>query len=326
MDEDTLIAEVFAPLATADGADALGDDAATIAASSSDIVITCDALAANVHFLPDDPPEAVAAKALRVNLSDLAAKGAEPVGYLLALALAPGWTVDWARRFAEGLRADNARYGVALYGGDTLRASPGGGTTIAVTAFGRTAPGATVRRRTAQPGDTIVITGTIGDAALGLRAHGERFGPLPALTSSDREALTRAYLWPEPPVPAWSAVRRFASASMDVSDGLLTDLAKLCRVAGVSARVELDAIRYSRAVSAAIAMEPALRDLALTGGDDYQILATVPAGTVRDYLSALRDLGITAAAIGEIGEGPPQIRAFSNGAAVTVADGRFAHF
>lgn len=324
MTEDELIAEVFRPLASGPGADALGDDAATIAPDPRALVVSCDALAADVHFVASDPPEAIAAKALRVNFSDIAAKGAEPFGYVLALALAPGWTADWAQRFAAGLAADHERYGVQLLGGDTLRASPGGGTMISVTAFGHARR--VVRRRTAEPGDAIVVTGTIGDAALGLRCHLGADGPLGRLSAAAHGALVDAYLWPQPPIAAWGAVAECASASMDVSDGLLTDLAKLCRTAGVSARVAMDDVPFSAAVLEAITAAPELHDLALTGGDDYQILATMPRADVGAYIARCAALGVNATVIGEIAPGPPRVGVFERGVARVINSGHFDHF
>ncbi|WP_108659052.1 thiamine-phosphate kinase [Acuticoccus kandeliae] len=321
IDEDTLIAKVFAPLARDAGADALGDDAATFAPGDGDIVVTCDGLAAGVHFFPDDPAAAIAAKALRVNLSDLAAKGAEPFGYLLALALGTGWTEEWASDFAEGLGADQARYGVTLLGGDTLRAA--GGTTIAVTAFGRVPAGGVVRRRTARAGDLVTVTGTIGDAALGLAC---RLGRAPAaLAPADRAALERAYLWPDPPVAGWRAVRAHARAAMDVSDGLVGDLAKMIGVAGVGARLDIARVPFSPAVAAAIAADPDARDIALTGGDDYQILATVAPDSLAAYEAALAAEGIAVAVIGEVTAGPG-LTLLRDGAPVALKDGRFQHF
>ena len=323
MDEDALIATVFAPLATAAGADRLGDDAAAFEGGAGDIVVTCDALAAGVHFFADDPPAAIAAKSLRVNLSDLAAKGAEPFGYLLALALPSSCGEAWARAFAGGLAADQARYGVSLLGGDTLRASPGGGATITVTAFGRTGAGATVRRRAARPGDVVVVTGTIGDAALGLQA---RIAEPWAIEPQDAAALDRAYLWPDPPVAAWRAVRAHAAAAMDVSDGLIGDLAKLCRAAGVGARLDLGAVPLSAAARAAITADPAAFDRAVTGGDDYQILATVPGDRLAAYLAALAEAGVTATAVGEIVAGEARVALTREGRSAEVRDGRFQHF
>ena len=325
LDEDTLIAEIFAPLATDRGADDLGDDAATFAAGDGDVVITVDALAAGVHFFADDPPEAIAAKALRVNLSDLAAKGAEPFGYLLALALGPDWTADWARRFADGLKADQARYGVSLLGGDTLRASPGGGTQLTVTALGRVPAGATVRRRTAQPGDVLTVTGTIGDAALGLSCRlapdGRPFG----LGKADADALAQAYLWPTPPVAAFAAVRAHARAAMDISDGLIGDLAKMMRTAGCAAVLDVDAVPLSAPVRAAVAADPAARDIALTGGDDYQILAAIRPDEVDAYCAAVAAAGASAQVVGKV-EAGSGVRLTASGKHAAIADMRFQHF
>ncbi|MCF3936355.1 thiamine-phosphate kinase [Acuticoccus sp. M5D2P5] len=321
MDEDALIANLFAPLATDAGADALGDDAATFAAGEGDIVVTCDALAAGVHFFPDDPPGAIAAKALRVNLSDLAAKGAAPFGYLLVLALGTGWTPDWARAFADGLAADQRRYGLTLLGGDTLRAA--GGTTVAVTAFGRVPSGKVVRRRNAAIGDVVTVTGTIGDSALGLACRLGR-GPH-GLGAADRAALEAAYLWPDPPVAGWRAVLGHAHASMDVSDGLVGDLAKLCGVAGVGARLAVERVPLSAAAKAAVAADPKALDTALTGGDDYQILATLPPAAIAPYRAALAAEGIAVAEIGTIVEGEGVVLE-RDGAPIKLADGRFQHF
>lgn len=321
MNEEALIEELFAPLATAEGADKLGDDAATFPAGEGDVVVTCDALAAGVHFFADDPPEAIAAKALRVNLSDLAAKGAEPFAYLLALALGTGWTADWVRRFASGLQADNEAYGVSLLGGDTLRAA--GGTTIAVTAFGRVPAGAVVRRRTAKLGDVVTITGTVGDAALGLLPRlGRRAFPV---DEAHRCHLDGAYLWPDPPVAGWRAVRAHATAAMDISDGLLGDLGKLCRAAGVGAEVDVSAVPLSPAVRAVVAAMPETFDRALTGGDDYQILATMPEEAVFAYRTALSDLKLSATVIGRIIEGS-DVTTVRDGRTVTMTDGRYVHF
>jgi thiamine-monophosphate kinase len=325
MDEEALIAEVFAPLATHAGADQLGDDAASFSGGPGDVVVTVDALAAGVHFFADDPPQAIAAKALRVNLSDLAAKGAEPFGYLLAIALGADWTEDWARAFAEGLAADQARYGVALLGGDSLRASPGGGTTISVTAFGRVPAGGIVRRRTARPGDRLTVTGTIGDSALGLAARLEG-GPPAGLPGEHARALDAAYLRPDPPVAGWRAVRSHARAAMDISDGLVADLRKMCRVAGVAARLDADAVPLSPAVRSALSVWPGALDTALTGGDDYQILAAVAPGQLPAYIAEMAAKDIPVAVVGEIVEGPAQVTVSRGGRRTHLQDGRFQHF
>ncbi|MEM7695191.1 MAG: thiamine-phosphate kinase [Pseudomonadota bacterium] len=314
LDEDDIIASLFAPLVSAAGADGLKDDAASLPGGPGDIVITCDALAAGVHFFADDPPGAIAQKAVRVNLSDLAAKGAEPFGLLLALALPKGTARAWAEDFAAGLSADLARYGVSLLGGDTLRASPDGGVMVTVTALGRTDEGATVRRRTARPGDALVVTGTIGEGALGLLARTGRL--------ADNGALTARYLLPEPPVAAWRAVRRFARAAMDVSDGLLPDAQKLGQAAGVCltidvARVPLPPVAHASRQTL---------ETALTGGDDYQILAAVPPEDVAAYCEALAAVGVVGTVIGAVDGGPPGVALTEGWAPVSLAGRRFSHF
>src|SRR6476661_4421650 len=163
--EDDLIARYFRPVATAPGALGLIDDAAVLQAQGDDIVVTTDAIVEGVHFLKDDPPDTVARKALRVNLSDLAAKGATPAGFVLTLALRNA-DDTWLTPFARGLGSDAGLFGCPLLGGDTV--STPGPLMISITAFGRVPTGGMIHRSGAKPGDRIVVTGTIGDAALGL--------------------------------------------------------------------------------------------------------------------------------------------------------------
>src|SRR5262249_42913063 len=189
-----------------------------------DLVLTADGIVAGIHFFPDDPPATVAKKALRVNLSDLAAKGARPLGFLLTLAL-PKETGDaWLAAFARGLGADGESFGCPLLGGDTVRTL--GPVAISITAFGAVPRGKMVRRAGAQPGDRVLVTGTIGDAALGLELRREpsaakRWG----LARRHQAFLATRYLVPEPRNALAAAVRVHASAAMDASDGLASDLA-----------------------------------------------------------------------------------------------------
>ena len=279
--EDELIATLFAPLA---GAAALGlkDDAALLPPIGDPLAVTADMLVAGVHFFADDPPALIAKKALRVNLSDLAAKAATPLGFLLSIALPPDWTNDWLAAFAQGLGEDARVFHAPLLGGDTTATL--GPLTIAITAFG--AAPRFISRTGAQPGDGVYVSGTIGDAALGLRL---RQDPVlgAALSTVEQEALLSRYLLPTPRLDLVDLLRAGASAAMDVSDGLTGDLAKLTRASGVSARVEVARMPLSAAGQALTAHAPALLEVALTGGDDYEILFTAhpgfmpPAGVVR---------------------------------------------
>jgi len=320
--EDELIAEIFAPLA-ADGAFGLRDDAALLPLGEArEIVVTTDALVSGVHFFPDDPPSLVAKKALRVNLSDLAAKAAEPLGFLLTLALPPDWTNDWARGFASGLAEDAREFACPLFGGDTT-ATPGL-LTISITAFGRATR--FVSRSGARPGDRIFVSGTIGDAALGLGVRrGEDFAA--RLGEAARAQLLERYLLPQPRLPLIAALRDHASAAMDVSDGLAGDLAKLLRASGASARVELARVPLSQAARAAVALEPALFDRAVTGGDDYEILCCAAPEASTAIVQAARQAGVALTEIGAVAAGaePPQFFE-SSGNIINFSRLSFSHF
>lgn len=266
--EDELIARLFAPLA---GPAALGlaDDAALLPPSSTPTVATADMLVAGVHFFPDDPPALIAKKALRTNLSDLAAKAAEPSGFLLSLALPPGWTNDWLASFASGLGEDARAFNAPLLGGDTV-ATPGP-LTIAITALGHASR--FVSRSGARPGQGVYVSGTIGDAALGLFLR-QNPQSLDGLTEAARAFLLDRYLLPCPRLDLVPALRERAAAAMDISDGLAGDLAKLCAASGASALIEAPLVPLSEAAREAAWRRPALLENILTGGDDYEILFT----------------------------------------------------
>jgi thiamine-monophosphate kinase len=293
--EDELIATLFAPLA---GAAALGlcDDAALLPASKNPLVATTDALVAGVHFFEGDPPGLIAKKALRVNLSDLAAKGAEPVGFLLTIALPPDWTNDWLAAFAAGLGEDALTYRCPLLGGDTV-ATPGP-LTLSITALGEAPQGRFVARTTARAGDALYVSGTIGDAALGLRLRRDA-GLARRLSASAREHLMERYLLPRPRVVLGPALRRYANAAMDVSDGLVGDLAKLARASKLGARAALASVPLSDAAREAVACEPSLLETAMTGGDDYEILCCIGADAAH-FEEAARAAGAPCAKIGEL--------------------------
>ena len=295
--EDDLIARYFAPLA-GEGAFGLRDDAACLSPRPGyDLVLTTDSLVESVHFLPDDAPGSIARKALGVNVSDLAAKGAEPRGFLLNLMLPDNWTEDWLSGFVAGLETAAAEFSCVLLGGDTVKTP--GPLALAITAFGEVPVGRMVRRTTARVGDAICVSGTIGDAALGLAL---RKTPILAagLGFDDAAFLADRYLHPRPRHRLAAALREHASAAMDVSDGLAGDLAKMMRASGASAVVELAQVPVSTAARKLVDVDGALLHRMVTGGDDYEILCTVPP-TRLDMLRKEADrVGIPIAVIGQV--------------------------
>jgi thiamine-monophosphate kinase len=316
--EAQLIASYFQPIATHPGAFDLTDDAAAIAPPPGcDLVLTTDGVISGVHFFRDEPADAVARKALRINLSDLAAKGATPLGFLLSIGLPTGLPADWLKSFACGLREDAEHYGCPLLGGDTDH-SPGA-ITVYIAALGTVPHGAMVRRKGARQGDLVVATGTIGDAALGLvlrrdMAATERW----KLDAAMRDHLLGRYLLPQPRTVLAEALRRHASAAMDVSDGLAGDLAKLCRVSGVAADIAIADVPLSPAAHQAVATEPALFETILTGGDDFEVIATVAPEKFEALRREAAAAGVAVRQIGTIVAG--------QGAHFRDADGRTRDF
>jgi thiamine-monophosphate kinase len=297
--EDRLIARHFKPLATHPGALGLTDDAAFIAPPPGcDLVLKTDAIVGGVHFFPDDPPGQLARKALRVNLSDLAAKGAKPLGFLLSLILPAEVSDGWLSSFAAGLQADAETYGCPLFGGDTDRTP--GPLTISIAMFGAVPSGTMVRRAGARPGDHVLVTGTIGDAALGVQV---RRGAPWKLSLEEREHLLSRYLMPQPRNALAEALRANASAAMDISDGLAGDLTKLCEASGVAASIDVARVPRSDAAKAALAGDPALIEAVLTGGDDYEILCTVAPEKLESMSAAAAAAKVPLTAIGTISEG-----------------------
>jgi thiamine-monophosphate kinase len=325
--EERLIERYFAPLAKHPGALGLSDDAAAIAPPAGcDLVLKTDGIVAGVHFFPDDPPDMVAKKALRVNLSDLAAKGATPLGFLLTVALPEEVGDAWLAPFARGLGADAQAFGCPLLGGDTDRT--GGPITISIAVIGAVPHGRMVRRAGAQAGDRVVVTGTIGDAALGLRLRrdtsaAQRWG----LTPEQRRHLEARYLVPEPRTAIAEILRAHASAAMDVSDGLAGDLGKLCRASGVGAEIAAARVALSDGARAALAKEPALIETILTGGDDYEVVACVPAGKVELLRQQASAAGIAVTEIGVVTTGQGNARFLDpDGQPLVFRQPSFSHF
>jgi thiamine-monophosphate kinase len=323
--EDRLIARHFRPLAKHPGAFGLVDDAAVIAPPPGcDVVLTTDGVISGVHVFPDDRPENIGRKALRMNLSDLAAKGATPLGFLLSLALPSAIDEAWLAAFAAGLGEDADRYGCPLLGGDTDRTP--GPTSVLIAAFGAVPHGKMVRRSTAKPGDRIIVTGTIGDAALGvLLRRDQNLAKRWRLSEAMSAHLKQRYLLPEPRNALASAILQNASAAMDVSDGLAGDLAKLCRASGVAAEIDVARVPLSDAVRAAVAADPTTIETALTGGDDYEIVLTLAPDKLAAFRAAAHSAGVAVAEIGRVtaGEGA---RFVQDGKTLTFARPSYSHF
>jgi thiamine-monophosphate kinase len=324
--EDRLIARYFKPIARHPGAFGLTDDAAVLAPPPGhELVLKTDAIVGGVHFFLDDPPETVARKALRVNLSDLAAKGSKPVGFLLSIALPKGIKPGWLEAFARGLGADARRYDCPLFGGDTV-ATPGP-VTISIAAFGTLPEGTMVRRAGARAGHRIVVTGTIGDAALGLRLrHDGRAAKRWTLDARMRRHLAARYLVPEPRNALAEALRLHASAGMDVSDGLAGDLGKLCRASGVGAEVDVARVPLSQAARKALAAEPKLIETILTGGDDFEVVATVPPAALDVLLATARAVRVPLAEIGRVVAAKGVRFRAPEGRTLSFAHASFSHF
>jgi thiamine-monophosphate kinase len=316
--EFAFIARHLRPLAAgAPGALDLLDDAALLdPPQGAELVLTTDAMVSGVHFLADDPAAQIAQKLLRVNLSDLAAMGAAPLGYLLALARAKDTAEAWLAEFCRGLAADQAEFAIALLGGDTV--STPGPLTFSLTAIGQVPKGQALRRSTARPGDDIWVSGTLGDGALGLKLlQGEL-----ETNAAAGAYLIKRYRLPCPRLALGQALRDIASAALDVSDGLLADLGHILETSQVGAEIHAAALPLSPAARA----QPGARDAALAGGDDYELLFTA-APERRPRIAALaRELTLPLTRIGRI-EAVGGLRALDeDGREISTAQTGWQHF
>lgn len=322
--EDALIARYFRPLATDPGAFGLDDDAAALKPDGNDVVVTTDAIVEGVHFLPDDPPDTVARKALRVNLSDLAAKGATPAGFVLTLALRKVEEA-WLKPFAAALGEDATQFKCPLLGGDTV--STPGPLMVSVTAFGRVPPGRMVHRSGAKPGDRVMVTGTIGDAALGLAILGGGKVHAACTNPAARAALVGRYRVPQPRVAMAEIVRAHANAAMDVSDGLAGDLTKLCGVSDVSAAIDLESIPLSDAARDLVSRGIVGLETLIAGGDDYEILCAIPEDGVEAFAQAAKRAGVPVSSIGTVIAGSSSPKFIDGqGREIALERGSYTHF
>ena len=299
-DEFELIAKYFAPLAKgAPGALGLTDDAAIVDLPPGErLVVAVDALVAGVHFLAGDPPGDIARKIVRVNLSDLAAMGARPVGLLLSAVFPEDMTGDWLEGFAQGLKSDVEEFAVPLMGGDMV-SSPGP-LTLSLTALGAVPAAGALTRAGACPGDGIYVTGTIGDGVLGLEVAR---GGLKNLAPGPRHALLKRYRKPEPRLAFGARLVDIGHAAIDVSDGLLADLEHICACSGVGARIAAGKVPVSPAAESVLELDPGRLSDFLGGGDDYELLFTASPESETDLHAIGEELGLGVTRIGVITEG-----------------------
>lgn len=315
--EFEFIAHRLRPLATAPGALELLDDAALIGARAGmQLVLTKDAMVAGVHFLAGDPAGQIAQKLLRVNLSDLAAMGAAPQGYLLALARPEEVDDQWLGAFCAGLEADNAAFGVSLLGGDTV--STPGPLTLSLTAIGEVPKGEALLRRGAGSGDDLWVSGTLGDAALGLAVLQDRL----EVTGPARQELIERYRVPRPRVALGQALRGTASAAIDISDGLVADLGHVLDASGRGAELRADLLPLSEAA----ADLPGAPQAALAGGDDYELLFTAPPGRRSSIERLAQKLALPLTRVGSVHANPGLRVIDADGAPVPVARTGWRHF
>lgn len=316
------IERFFRPLAAGvPGALGLADDAAVLpVADVEGLAVSTDALVEGVHFRAADPPEAVARKALRVNLSDMAAMGAAPWVYTLALALAPCRGDLWVERLAAGLAEDGAAWNIALVGGDSVRAP--GPAMLSVTMFGRAPPGGALTRAGARPGDDIWVSGTLGDAALGLRLLEGGLGPV---GEADAAFLADRYRLPRPRVALGAALAGRARAAIDVSDGLAQDLGHLCRASGVAARVRFEDLPLSAAARRLRADGRAAAADIAAGGDDYELLFAARPEDRAEVLERARRAGTPVARIGKAAAGEGVVLLDGAGREIALESGGWRH-
>lgn len=323
--EFQLIARYFAPLAAdAPAALRLEDDAALMTPPPGRaLVLTADAMVAGVHYLPEDPPDQVAQKLLRVNLSDLAAMGAEPLGYLLTCAWPKDIREEWVAAFTQGLAEDQKTFGIQVLGGD-MTSTPGP-MTLSLTALGHVAPGQALRRATARAGDLVFVSGSIGDGALGLKVLLRAF---PALEPEAADYLAERYRRPQPRLTLGRALaaRGLATACLDISDGLVADLGHIAEASGLAAEVEAHRVPLSAAARLLVADDLTLFPLALTGGDDYELCFTVAPEQAAAVAALAAELSLPLTPIGRMAEGQGVRVLDRDGEVLTLPKGGWTHF
>lgn len=299
----------------------IGDDAAMLTPNGREsLVVTTDMLVAGRHFPEDTDPESIGYRSLAVNLSDLAAMGACPTAFTLAIALPPNCAQpEWLSAFSTGLHAMADRYGIALIGGDTVSAER---LTLSITAMGHVLPEQALRRSGAKTGDLVAVTGTLGDAGLGLITALDSDAVPPGVTPEQQVWLRQRLDRPTPRVEAGQALTAFANAAIDISDGLVQDLGHVLAASEVGADIDISAIPLSSAARCWLDAQPERRLLPLQAGDDYELLFTLPP----EAESRLADLPVPVTVIGRVtAETGLRLRG-DDGRPVEVASGGYDHF
>lgn len=323
--ETELIQTYLAPLASSKGALGLKDDAGYFTPPpGADIVVTTDPVISGVHFLASERADDIAWKALAVNISDLVAKGAVPLAYTMALAFPEAPSHEFMRVFARGLADAQASFGCTLIGGDTDKTK--GPLSISITAFGAVPGGRIVQRTTAAIGDEIFVTGTLGDAALGLMLHEKPEAISGGLTDGDKGFLMARYLRPEPRLELAPLLRAYASAALDISDGLAKDLQRLAWGAGGQARAVFSSLPLSPSAKLVVLADPAQKAAVIAGGDDYEILFTVPPSLADDLRHDTAHLAFKVTHIGTLVPGEGVMLTETDGTSVSLGRGGWDHF
>lgn len=322
MPEFSTIENLFAPLSAGfAGGMHLRDDAALLTPPEGrDLVITKDAMSADVHFFSDDLPEQIAKKLLRCNLSDLAAKGATPLCYFLALMLPEDINDSWLAAFVQGLSEDQDLYGIHLAGGDTIRTH--GPLSMSLTAIGTVAKGAMMLRSGARVGDKIYASGTLGDSAIALAILNER---LDVEDETHRDWLIERYQLPQPRMELSYKLIGHAHACMDISDGLIQDLGHLCAASGVGARILRKKLPLSRPVFDILKNDPHLWPQVYAGGDDYELLFTLSPAAAEDVPKLADALDLSLTYIGDIVSGTDVVLFDEHGFDITPKQGGYQH-
>lgn len=325
--ESDIIDRYLRPLSAGfPGAFGLLDDCAALAIrDGEELVMSMDAVAAGVHFFPDDDAADIGWKALAVNVSDLAAKGARPLAYLMSLAFPEAPRHSWLEGFARGLGEAQAQFGIALAGGDTDRRP--GPLAITITAMGTVAAGRNLLRCDAHAGDVLFVSGTLGDAALGLRLREDPAQAAAWRLSADRaSSLVATYLRPQPRLGLGPALRRYASAAMDISDGLAKDVGRLCRASSVGTVIALPALPLSPSAAAVVRADAACWARIIGGGDDYEVLAAVPSTLAADFRAEAAKGGVKVTEIGVLDGGDGVRFVAADGRPMVVKDPGWDHF